>query len=364
VPKLCFLSVFAAAGILSAAAAEIQFDWSQDAPGHSPPGFASLVTGPGKPAEWIIFEESVPPTLAPLTSAAINNVAKRSVLAAQSLDLAQDHCPLLLFTNEIFYDFNLTTRFKIGGGVVGPEAGVVFRAQDQSNYYVVRASAEGNLLWFRVVGGKSYESMGLGVKVPIPRDTWQELRVECAGVQTRCYLNGKLVIPPARPGAPTNDLAVNDTTFASGKVGFWTRADSKCFFVDTHIQYTPKVPFVQMVVAEIDKRYPRLLGMRIYADKTPGAPVVIGAKDEHDLGAAGTKYEQDVIDRSSIYYLKQKGSVEVTVPLRDRNGDVVAALKTKMESFPGETQGTAVARAAVIKKAIEARLGTLQDMLQ
>jgi hypothetical protein len=361
--KLCLLLVFAA-GALRAAAAEIQFDWGQDAPGQSPPGFASLVTGPGSPAQWTVFEEAVPPTLAPLTSVANQNLAKRSVLSVQSLDLAQDHCSLLLFTNEIFSDFTLTTRFKIAGGVVGPQAGVIFRAQDPGNYYVLRASTEGNLLWYRVVGGKSYEGLGIGVKVAVPRDAWQELRVECMGSQTRCYLNGDLVIPPARPGAPTNDLAVNDTTFPSGQIGFWTRADTKCFFVDARIQYSPKVPFVQRVVAEIDQKYPRLLGLRIYADKTPGAPVVIGAKDDRQLGAAGTKYEQDVIDRSSIYYLKEPGAVEVTVPLRDRNGEVVAALKTRMGSFPGETQGTAVARAVVVKKAIEARLGTLQDMLQ
>jgi hypothetical protein len=361
--KLCLLLVIGA-GAVEVPAAEIQFDWSQDAPGQPPPHFASLVSGPGKPADWTVFEATVPPTLAPLTSEAKNNVAKRSVLAVQSLDIAEDHCPICVFTNEIFYDFNFTTRFKIAGGVIASEAGMIFRAQDQSNYYVLRASTEGNLLWYRVVGGKSYESLGLGVKVPIPRDEWQELRVNCTGSQMRCYLNGNLVIPPGKPGAPTNDLAVNDTTFLRGRIGFWARADSKCYFVDAHVDYVPKVPFVQMVVAEIDHKYPRLLGLRIYADRTPGSPVVIGAKDERELGEAGTKYEQDVIDRSTIYYLKQPGSVEVTVPLRDRNGDVVAALKTKMGSFPGETQDTAVARATVIKKAVEARLGTLQGLME
>jgi hypothetical protein len=359
----CLCSLLAGAA-LCAAASEIHFDWSLDAPGQSPPGFASLVTGSGKPAHWTVFEEPVPPTLAPLTTQAASNLAKRAVLAVQSLDLAGDHCPLLLYTNEIFYDFTLTTRFKIAGGVIDPQAGVVFRAQDQGNYYVLRASTEGNLLWYRVVGGKSFDLLGIGVKVPLPKDEWQELRVECAGSQTRCFLNGRLAIPPAQPGAPTDGLAVNDTTFSGGRIGFWTRADSKCFFVDTSIQYTPKIPFVQMVVAEINKKYPRLLGLWIYADRTPGAPVVVGAKDQQAVGAAGASYEQDAIDRGSIYYLKLKGSVEVTLPMRDRNGDIVAALKTRMKSFPGETQSTAVARAVIVKKALEERIGALQDMLQ
>jgi hypothetical protein len=363
VVKLCLLAVLTV-GSLCVAAAELKFDWSQNAAGRTPPGFTNLVTGRGSPSQWIILEEAVPPTLAPLTSMASNQMAKRSVLSAQSLNLARDHCPLLLYTNEVFYDFTLTTRFKISGGAMASEAGLVFRAQDKDNYYVLRASTEGNLLWYRVVGGKSYEAMGVGVKVAVPKDAWQELRVECVGSQTRCYLNGDLVIPPVRPGAPTNDLAINDTTFPSGKVGFWTRADSRCFFVDGRVDYTPKVPFVQMLVAEIDKKYPRLLGLRIYADKNPGEPVVIGAKDEQALGVPGTHYEQDVIDRNSIYYLKEKGAVEVTLPLRDRNGEIVAALKTRMGTFPGETQGTAVARAVVVKRAIEGRLGTLQNLLQ
>ncbi len=257
--KLCLLLVLAG-GAAGAAAAEIQFDWSRETPGQCPPGFSSLVTGPGKPAHWSVFEEAVAPTLAPLTPIASNNAAKRSVLAVQSPDLAREHCPVLLYTNEIFYDFILTTRFKITGGVIEPEAGMVFRAQDQSNYYVVRASTEGNLLWYRVVGGKEYETFGVGVRVAVPRDAWQELRVQCAGSQTRCYLNGSLVLPPALAGAPTDALAVNDTTFARGRIGFWTRADTKCYFVDSRVQYTPKVPFVQRVAAEITKKYPACWG--------------------------------------------------------------------------------------------------------
>jgi len=188
------------------------------------------------------------------------------------------------------------------------------------------------------------------------------LRVECSGSRTRCFLDGKLVIPPARAGAPTNDLAVNDTTFASGEIGFWTGPDSQSSFVDAVVQYTPKVAFAQVVMAEMKKRYPRLLGLKIYAGKEPGLPVLIGDLKGASLGAAGSKYDEDVIKRGSVYYLKDHDAVEVTLPLRDRNGDVVAALKTRMASFQGETQDTAVTRATIIKKAVEERMGSLQDL--
>jgi hypothetical protein len=311
-----------------------------------------------------VVEEPVPPILAPILDKARAIVAQQPVLAAQSPDAGPGHDPVLLFTNELFSDFVLTTRFRISAGGVDPMAGVVLRARDENNYYVVRASTAGNLLWYRVVEGKSYDLLGVGVKIPVPANVWRELRVECSGSATRCYLDGKLVIPPARAGAPTNGLAINDTTFVSGKIGFWCKADTRCAFVDASVQYTPKIAFAQLVADEMKKKYPRLLGLKIYARKDSGPPSVVGDFNRGGLGAAGTQYEAEVIERAVMYYLKDGHVVEVTLPLRDRNGDVAAALKTRMEAFPGETRDTAVARATVIKKAIEERMANLQDVTQ
>ncbi len=356
----CLWFIFA--GLASGAlAVPLNFDFGKDTQGQTPPGFVSLVTGEGASARWVVLEEPVPPTLAPLLDQARPSETRHSVLSAQSSDAHPDHFPILLYTNETFSDFVLTTRFKLAGGV-DPMAGVVLRAQDQDNYYVVRASAQGNLLWYRVVNGKPYDMLGVGIKIPVPTNVWQELRVECTGIRTRCFLDGKLVIPPGRAGAPTNDLAINDTTFARGKVGFWCKADTQCSFAEASVEYTPKVPFAEILVADIKKKYPRLLGLKIYADKDAGRPVIVGDINGGDLGAAGSKYEQDVIERGSIYWLKDGKAVEVTLPLRDRNGDVTAALKTRMASFPGETRETAVARATVIKQAVEQRMTTFETL--
>ena len=358
---LCLLSILAGLAT-NVRAARILFDFNKDTPGRMPPGFVSLVTGEGNPENWTVVEELVSPTIAPLLDKAQATVTKQPVLAVQSLDVRDTHFPILLFTNETFTDFTLTTRFKISGGVTDPMVGVVLRAQDASNYYVVRASTEGNLLWYKVVGGKAYDTQGIGIKIPIQKDAWQELRVECTGSRTRCFLDGKLVIPPVKAGAPTNDLAVNDTTFASGKIGFWSKADTRCAFVDASIQYEPKVPFAEIVVGEIKKKYPRLLGLKIYAGKDSGLPVLVGDLDGSGLGAPGTKYEADVIERGIMYYLKDGKAVEVTLPLRNRNGDIAAALKARMEAFPGETEKTAVARATLIKTAIEKQMANFQSI--
>jgi hypothetical protein len=345
-------------------AAEIVFDFGRDTPGQVPPGFASLVTGTGKAANWKVMMEEVPPVLTPLSDKARQTVATHSVLGVKSPDPAGDHYPLLLYTNELLSDFTFTTRFKIQGGSGEPMAGVVYRAQDQNNYYVVRASTEGNLLWYRVVGGKSYETLGIGIKIPVPMKIWQELRIECSGSQTRCFLDGKLVIPPAPAGAATEAPAINDTTFSSGKIGFWCKGDTECCFFEARVHYTPKTPFAQTLVENIKKEYPRLLALKIYANKQPGPPLIVGDVDSAELGKPGATYEEDVLQRGSIYYLKTRHWVEVTMPLRDRNGEVTAAMKTRMDTFPGETQDTAVARALIVKKAIEKRMSAFEDIGQ
>jgi hypothetical protein len=345
-------------------AVEINFDLTKEAVGQCPSGFRSLATGGGRPADWKVVEEKVPPILAPLSPNARENFAMKPVLAVESANPSPDYCAVLLFTNEMFTDFSFSTRFKIIGGTADPRAGIVFRAQDENNYYVLRASAEGNLLWYRVVQGKQYDMLGIGIRIAIPKDVWTTLRVDCSGSRTRCFLNDRLVIPPAKAGAPTNDIAINDTTFANGRIGFWTAGDSKSYFVDARVLYTPKVPFVQTVVDEVMRRFGAIESLKIYATKNAGFPVVIGDGAHTDFGAAGTKVEADVIEKGNIYYLKIKKAVEVTLPLRDRNGEVIAALKVRMKSFPGETQATAVGKATVVKQIIEQRVDTLQGIAE
>jgi hypothetical protein len=71
-----------------------------------------------------------------------------AVLAQTSKDQTDERFPILIYDGEIFQDFKLTTRFKIVGGMAEQMAGVVFRFQNASNFYVVRASALGHNVRF------------------------------------------------------------------------------------------------------------------------------------------------------------------------------------------------------------------------
>jgi len=54
----------------------------------------------------------------------------------------------------------------------------------------------------------------------------------------------------------------------------------------------------------------------------------------------------------------------VALPLHDRNGEPIAAVKVVMKSFLGQTEKNAVARALPIVKQMEWRAASVKDLLQ
>jgi hypothetical protein len=50
--------------------------------------------------------------------------------------------------------------------------------------------------------------------------------------------------------------------------------------------------------------------------------------------------------------------------LRDRNGDTIAAVRVVMKSFPGQTEANAIVRAAPIVRQLQARVQSLEDLVE
>ena len=348
-----FRRVIWLAGVLalSASGAEIVFDFGETNLDKTPPGFRSALAGQGKPGEWKVLLDEVPPLLAPLSDKAPAPV-KRPVLGQLSQDPTDERFPLLVFDGDTFSDFTLTTRFKIAGGGLEQMAGIAFRIQDEKNFYVIRASALGNnVRFYKVVNGE--RGSLIGPELPVTKDVWHELRIQCKGNQIQCALDGSDVIPP-----------LTDNTFASGKIAFWTKSDSVSYFADARITYTPRVPYAQTVVTDMIKKYPRLFDLKVYMLDAKGEPRVAGSKNEKDAGSAGGKVEKDCIASGHIYYGKEKQAVSVVMPLRDRNGNAMAAVRLRMESFTGQTEQNALARALPIVKQMQARVQSLDDLTQ
>jgi hypothetical protein len=338
---------------LPLAAAEHAFNFGEFPIDQTPPGFRSTVSGVGKAGDWkVIWDDDVPPALAPISPKA-PSVARRAVLAQLSRDPANFHFPMFVFDGEAFGDFTLTTHFKTVGGSMAQLAGVVFRYQNEKNYYALFASSlENRFRFFKVVDG--ILGTQIGPEVPIAKGQWHEMTLKCEGNHIHCLFEGKELIP-----------MITDSTFTVGRVGFWTKSDSVSYFVDTKITYTPREILAVSVLREALKAYPRVLGLKIFAIRSADAgPVVVASKDESEVGQAGGKDERDVISRGTSYFGKGRDSVSVTLPLKDRNGDPMAAVRVTLKSFTGETEDSAVVRAMPIIRKMQDRVQSLSDLLQ
>ena len=338
---------------LPAVAAERKFDFSDVRENQAPPGFRSVVTGQGKPGDWRVIMDEVPPLLPPLSPAA-PAVARKAVLAQLAQDPTDEHFPLLIYEGDIIGDFTLTTRFKTVKGVAEQMAGIAFRIQNETNYYVVRASSLGNnLRFYKVLNGE--RGPLVGPTVPVPSGVWHELTVECKGNAIRCLLDGKELITATDKVNP----------FLSGKIGFWTKSDAVSYFADTRLVYQRHEAPAQALVREVLKKYPRLLGLQVYVlGNEPRMPRLLASKNTNEVNRAGGKVEQDVITQGTPYYGKEKESVSVVMPLRDRNGDPVAAVRVIMSTFAGQTEQNAFARAMPVVREMQSRVGSLQDLIQ
>lgn len=339
--------VFALA--FSAGGAEKTFDFTSTPVGKSPAGFTNILVGRGKPGEWKIVEDDVPSTFEPLSEKAPTTV-RRAVLAQTGFDTTDERFPILLYNEETFGDFTLTTRFKLVEGVFEQMAGIVFRVKDADNFYVIRASGLGNnVRFYKVVAGQ--RTAPIGPEIKVSGKEWHELKIQCEGNKIRCWFNGRQPFPE-----------LTDNSFASGKIGFWTKSDSISHFTGTKITYTPRESYAEVLVRDALKENPRLLGLWIYVAGENGSTRVAASKETNDVGKPGGDAERDVLSNGQPYFGKDKDYSTVMLPLRDRNGEPMAAVKFRFRSFPGEIQQTTLSRALPIVKEMQVKVQTLEEL--
>lgn len=172
--------------------------------GAAPNGWTVTMTGRGKP-KWTVEEDTTAPSK--------SKVVKQSGNATY---------PLLLKDGSSLKDGFVEIQFKALTGNEDRAAGIVWRAKDANNYYVVRANAlEDNVVLYKTVDGRRSEldivgrKGGYGVKAPVPSGQWHALRVEFAGSRFKVAFNGKAI------------FEVEDRTLPdAGQIGLWTKADS------------------------------------------------------------------------------------------------------------------------------------------
>lgn len=336
-----FLLLGSLMAALSVSGAELRFNLADTTEGGVPAKFTPILGGSGGAPTWKMITTEIPSAFGTFAGGApVMNHAR--VLAQTSADVADERFPMLVYEGDIYRDFKFSARFKIVSGRTEQMAGLVFRFQNASNFYVARVSVLGrNVRFYKVVNG--VRSNPIGPTLPVPLGEWHKLGVQCEGNQISILLDGKLVMPK-----------LGDNTFTEGRIGFWTKSDSVSYFTDAEIAFTPRIPAAQQMVDSVLKKQSRLLGLRIYQlqpDKT--TTQVIASKDQTELGRMGTEAELSAIQTGQTFYGRESGAQIVTMALRDRNGENIAALRVKLKANIFDSQDSAVTRATTVRKLLE-----------
>jgi len=187
-------------------------DFEHETVGQPPTGFwFGHTRRVGAPGRWLVQEE-----------------AGGKFLAQLDPDPTRARFPVAVLNDLTATDVDLSVRFRPVSGRVDQAAGLVWRFQDEDNYYLVRANArENNVVLYKVEGGRRTdlplrgEGRTYGTPAQVPSGRWSTLRVVARRNLFEVYFNGAKL------------YEVEDSTFTNaGKVGLWTKADSVTDFDD------------------------------------------------------------------------------------------------------------------------------------
>jgi hypothetical protein len=173
----------------------------------------------GAPAKWSVVKDSTAPS--------------PPYVLALTQDNREGRPPLAIVKGVSFRDGEISVRCKPRPGTELRAAGLVWRYQNDNNYYLLQADAGINrIILCKVQNGKATvlplkgapPARVNGVKHTIPTDDWSLLKVVARGPVFSVYFDHRRV------------LQVEDHTFGgAGKVGLWTSAESLAYFDDFRV---------------------------------------------------------------------------------------------------------------------------------
>jgi hypothetical protein len=192
-----------------------KIDFSEDVVGQAPKGFEFGHTAKvGAPGKWVVQADG-----------------SNKYLAQVDPDDTRSRFPVAVVPDIMAADVDLSARFRPVSGRVDQAAGLVWRFQNEDNYYIVRANAlENNVVLYKVEKGTRTdlpvkgEGRTYGKKTQVPSGQWSTLRLVATGPRFEVFFNGSKL------------YEVEDATFTqAGKAGLWTKADSVTQFDDVTI---------------------------------------------------------------------------------------------------------------------------------
>lgn len=158
------------------------------------------MTGIGRPPDWQAIADPEGP----------NGWA----LAEMAGDPSDLRFPLCISEQAVTRDLDATLRFKPLSGTRAQVGGLMFRAQNANDYYVVRTNAlDDSVRLYRMDDGRRRQ---LAAKdAPLEVGKWHSLRVIAAGDRFEVALDGKSLFE-----------VTDRSLLRPGAMGVWSQADS------------------------------------------------------------------------------------------------------------------------------------------
>jgi hypothetical protein len=180
-------------------------------PGAMPPFWTSTATREAAAPRWTIRQDATAPS-------------RPNVFAQLSTNAGESEFPLAVFDRVVCRDGDLSVKFKIVAGERRIKAaGLVWRYQDQRNYYLLHFSVdEKNIVLFHVQDGQAHALHT--VSHDLRANQWYVAKVIFRGPRIRVLFGNRQLFD-----------AVDDSITRSGKTALWTRGGTVAFFDDFRI---------------------------------------------------------------------------------------------------------------------------------
>lgn len=200
---------------IGAAGADIPMDknWDFDdaSPGTLPRAFTVGTLFDGRPAgDWKIL----------ITTRAKSASQVLAQLMPKGADQAHK---LILIDQTVTSNVDLEVSFLSVSGNADMGGGLIWRARDDRNYYLLRASAvEQNIRLYRVV--KGVRQLIKNQSRAVGQWDWHTLRVIQHGCEIQVRYDDEAI------------FQLCDNTYAQGRIGLWTTSDAVTYFDDLQLR--------------------------------------------------------------------------------------------------------------------------------
>lgn len=197
-PKLsCLLALvlclFSALGFSADNEGKLAWNFDDDKPGDIAKGFKGYV------GKWVVAKSDNGHAL------------------AQTATNSNSTFNITLASDTSAKDVDITVKMKAVAGDIDQGGGIVWRAQDDKNYYLARYNPlEDNYRLYKVIAGKRTLLQNADIT---HSDGWHTLRITMKGNSIACYYDGKKYLEHKDDALPK-----------AGMIGLWSKADAQSQF--------------------------------------------------------------------------------------------------------------------------------------